>query len=156
MIKLLKRAIPWEESFSVPFAFALYFVGFSLFILPTSMPVDYIDGFGVILFIFGSFLNTGGEILRNKWKKIPENKGKIYTKGFFRYSRHINYFGDLLWVSAYAIITRNWYSVSIPILLFCLFAFYNAPMLDRYLKERYGKDYDAYAAKTKMLIPFIY
>ena len=120
------------------------------------MPVDYIDGFGVILFIFGSFLNTGGEILRNKWKKIPENKGKIYTKGFFRYSRHINYFGDLLWVSAYAIITRNWYSVSIPILLFCLFAFYNAPMLDRYLKERYGKDYDAYAAKTKMLIPFIY
>jgi len=156
MIKLLKRAIPWEESFCVPFAFALYFVGFSLFILPTSMPVDYIDGFGVILFIFGSFLNTGGEILRNKWKKIPENKGKIYTKGFFRYSRHINYFGDLLWVSAYAIITRNWYSVSIPILLFCLFAFYNAPMLDRYLKEKYGKDYDAYAAKTKMLIPFIY
>lgn len=156
MIVLLKRAIPWEESFSVPFAFALYFVGFSFFVLPTSKPIDFIDIFGIILFVVGSVLNTGGEILRNKWKKNPDNKGKIYTEGFFKYSRHINYFGDMLWVTAYAILTRNWYAVSIPIFLFCLFAFYNAPKLDKYLKEKYGKGYDDYAKKTKMLIPFIY
>lgn len=156
MIVLLKRAIPWEESFSVPFAFALYFVGFSLFALPTSKPIDFIDIIGIILFTVGSMLNTGGEILRNRWKKNPDNKGEIYTEGFFKYSRHINYFGDMLWVTAYAIITRNWFAVSIPILLFCLFAFYNAPKLDKYLKEKYGKGYDDYASKTKMLIPFIY
>lgn len=156
MIVLLKRAIPWEESFSVPFAFALYFVGFSLFALPASKPIDFIDIFGIILFVAGSVLNTGGEILRNQWKKNPGNKGKIYTEGFFKYSRHINYFGDMLWVTAYAIITRNWYAASIPIFLFCLFAFYNAPKLDAYLKSKYGKDYDDYASKTRMLIPFIY
>ncbi len=156
MTVLLKRAIPWEESFSVPFAFALYFVGFALFALPTSKPIDFIDIFGVLLFVFGSVLNTGGEILRNKWKKNPENKGKIYTEGFFKYSRHINYFGDMLWVIAYAIITRNWYAASIPVFLFCFFAFYNAPILDKYLKNKYGKEYDDYARKTKMLIPFIY
>ncbi|HRP90910.1 MAG TPA: DUF1295 domain-containing protein [Edaphocola sp.] len=156
MTLLLKRAIPWEESFSVPFGFALYFVGFALFTLPTSKPIDFIDILGIILFVVGSVLNTGGEILRNQWKKNPDNKGKIYTEGFFKYSRHINYFGDVLWVTAYAIITRNWYAVSIPIFLFCLFAFYNAPKLDKYLKENYGKGYDDYASKTKMLIPFIY
>jgi len=32
----------------------------------------------------------------------------------------------------------------------------NAPELDKYLKEKYGKEYDEYAGKTKMLIPFIY
>src|SRR5699024_11553 len=40
MVFLLKRRIPWEESISVPFAFALYFIGFSLFVLPTSSPLD--------------------------------------------------------------------------------------------------------------------
>lgn len=156
MMVLLKRAIPWEESLSVPFAFALYFVGFALFALPTAIPIDSIDILGIILFVTGSVLNTGGEILRDQWKKKPENKGKIYTGGFFKYSRHINYFGDILWVTAYAIITRNWYAVSIPVFLFCLFAFYNAPKLDKYLQGKYGKGYDDYAGKTKMLIPYIY
>lgn len=156
MIFLLKRKIQWEESISVPMAFALYYIGFSLFVLPTAKALDAFDIFAIILFIAGSILNSGGEILRNRWKKNPENKGKIYTKDFFKYSRHINYFGDLLWVIAYALITRNWYSVSVPIFLFCFFAFFNAPKLDSYLKKKYGKGYDNYAKNTKMLIPFIY
>jgi protein-S-isoprenylcysteine O-methyltransferase Ste14 len=156
MLFLLKRKIPWEESISVPFAFALYFIGFPLLVLPIAHSIDGIDIFAITLFIIGCILNSGGEILRNRWKKHPENKGKIYTKGLFNYSRHINYFGDLLWVTAYAIITRNWYAFSIPLLLFCFFAFYNAPKLDKYLKNKYGKEYDEYARKTKMLIPFIY
>ena len=156
MVFLLKRKIPWEESISVPLAFALYYVGYPLFVLSTSRPIDGLDYFAIVLFVFGCIINSGGEILRNQWKKRPENEGKIYTKGFFRYSRHINYFGDLLWVSAYAIITKNVWSITIPVFLFCFFAFYNAPKLDSYLKEKYGKDYDEYARKTKMLIPFIY
>jgi protein-S-isoprenylcysteine O-methyltransferase Ste14 len=156
MIFLVKRRIPWEESVSVPLAFALYYVGFSLFVLPESVPLDGLDYFAVALFLLGCLLNTAGEILRERWKRKPENKGKIYTLGFFKYSRHINYFGDLLWVAGYALVTRNWYAVSVPVLLFCFFAFYNAPKLDQYLKEKYGADYDTYARKTKMLIPFIF
>ncbi len=38
MIFMLKRKIPWEESVSVTFAFALYFIGFPLFVLPISVP----------------------------------------------------------------------------------------------------------------------
>ena len=156
MIVLLKRKIPWEESVSVPFAFAVYFIGYSLFLLPISAPIDGLDYFAIALFIIGCILNSGGEILRNKWKKKPENKGKIYTKGFFKYSRHINYFGDILWVIAFALVTKNWYSITIPVFLFSFFAFYNAPKLDKYLKYKYGEGYDEYAKKTKMLIPFIY
>lgn len=156
MIFLLKRKIPWEESISVPLAFAVYYIGYSLLVLPTSQPIDSIDYFAIALFVMGCVLNSGGEILRDRWKRLPDSKGKIYTQGFFKYSRHINYFGDILWVTAYAIVTRNWYAVSIPVLIVCFFAFYNAPKLDKYLKDKYGKDYDDYARKTKMLIPFIY
>lgn len=156
MLFLLKRKIPWQESISIPFAFALYFIGFPLFALSTAAAIDEMDYFAMALFVLGCVLNSGGEIQRNKWKKKPENKGKIYTEGFFKYSRHINYFGDILWVSAYALITKNIWSITIPIFLFCFFAFYNAPKLDKYLKEKYGKEYDKYAKNTKMLIPFIY
>jgi protein-S-isoprenylcysteine O-methyltransferase Ste14 len=156
MFFLLKRKMPWEESVGIAFAFVLYFIGFSLFVLPESGSLDGLDYFGIFLFVTGCILNSGGEILRHRWKMKPENKGKIYTRGFFKYSRHINYFGDLLWVSAYALITKNWIASVIPILLFCFFALYNAPALDKYLKGKYGKDYDDYAKKTKMLIPFIY
>lgn len=156
MIFLVRRRIPWEESISVPFAFALYYVGFTLFVLPVSKQIDAVDYIAMAVFITGCILNSVGEILRNQWKKKPENKGKIYTKGFFKYSRHINYFGDILWVSAYAILTRNIWSMTIPVLLFFFFAFYNAPKLDQYLAEKYGKEYDEYARKTKMLIPYIF
>ncbi|MBB3186247.1 DUF1295 domain-containing protein [Microbacter margulisiae] len=156
MIFLLKRKIPWEESISVPFAFALYFIGYSLFVLPFSQPIGDLDYFAIALFMVGCLLNSGGEILRDKWKKNPENKGKLYTEGFFKYSRHINYFGDILWVSAYALVTKNVWAITIPVFLFCFFAFYNAPKLDKHLKEKYGKQYDEYAKKATMLIPFIY
>jgi protein-S-isoprenylcysteine O-methyltransferase Ste14 len=156
MFFLLNRKIPWEESFSIPFAFALYYLGFSLLVLPVSKAIDWVDYLGILLFVAGCLLNTGSEILRNQWKRNPQNKGKIYTGGLFSYSRHINYFGDLVWVSAYAVITRNPYAITIPAFLFYFFAFYNAPKLDRYLRKKYGSGYDAYAGKTKMLIPFIY
>jgi protein-S-isoprenylcysteine O-methyltransferase Ste14 len=156
MFFLLKRKIHWAESVSVPLAFALYYVGFSLFVLPEERALDILDFFAIGLFLSGSILNSGGEYLRDRWKRNPANKGKIYTGGFFRYSRHINYFGDILWVSAYAIITRNIWAAAIPVVIFCFFAFYNAPLLDKYLKEKYGDAYDQYSRKTKMLIPFIY
>ena len=156
MIFLLKRKIPWQESISVPFAFALYFIGFPLFVLSTRAPIDGLDYFAIGLFIVGCVLNSGSEILRNKWKKNPKNKGRIYKEGLFKYARHINYFGDILWVSAYALITKNAYSATIPMLLFCFFAFYNAPKLDKYLKDKYGKEYEEYANRTKMLIPYAY
>lgn len=156
MVFLLKRRIPWEESISVPLAFALYYVGFSLFVLPSSESLNVVDYCAVALFLCGCILNSGGEILRDRWKRKPENQGKIYTQGLFKYSRHINYFGDLLWIIAYAMVTSNWYASIIPVLLFLFFAFYNAPKLDEYLKKKYGQEYDNYAAKTKMLIPFIF
>lgn len=156
MFFLLKRKIPWEESISVPFAFAIYFIGYSLFVLPVDKTIDWIDYAAVLLFITGSILNSGSEILRDIWKRDAANKGMIYTKGFFKYSMHINYFGDLLWVIAYAVITRNWYAVSIPVFLFSFFVFYNIPKLDKYLQERYGKAFEEYAAHTKKFIPFIY
>lgn len=153
---LLKRKIPLEEMFSVPLAFSLYYIGFSFLVYETQLPLDILDGFGVLLFVIGSLLNTGSELQRDRWKKAPAHQGKLYTKGLFRYAMHINYFGDLLWVSGYAIITRDWYALSIPLFLFCFFVFFNIPQLDNYLQEKYGQAFENYRQKTRKLIPFLY
>ncbi|MDD3078549.1 MAG: DUF1295 domain-containing protein [Paludibacter sp.] len=152
----LKRKIPWEESFSIPFAFALYFIGFAIFVLTCSKVFDWFDYLGIFIFLLGSFLNTFSEIQRNVWKKKPEHKGQLYTKGLFGLSMHINFFGDVLWVTAYAMLTRNWYAGIIPLWLFCFFAFYNIPKLDHYLSGKYGQQFEAYKSSTKKFIPFIY
>lgn len=156
MFFLLKRKIPWEESISVPFAFALYYIGFSLLVYNRTTPIDVWDYVAITIFLFGSFLNTYSELQRFFWKRQPEHQGRLYTEGLFGYAMHINYFGDLLWVSAYAIVTRNPYAVTIPVFLFCFFAFYNIPKLDAYLAEKYKGQFVAYRQKTKKFIPFVY
>lgn len=157
MLFLLKRKIPWEEAFTVPLAFALYYIGFAVLVLPNAdQPLDFIDCGAIVVFVAGSFINTFSELQRHFWKKRPENKGKLYTEGLFRHSMHINFFGDLLWVVAYAIVTRNALSIAIPVLLFCLFAFYNIPQLDAYLQKKYGDQFDAYRKSTRKFIPFVY
>jgi len=156
MFYLLKRRIPWEEVFSIPFAFAIYYIGFAMFGYKSEAEIDFIDIFAILIYVYGSYLNTGSELFRYRWKLKPENKGKLYTTGLFRYSMHINYFGDLLWVVAYAMISRNWYSISILVFLFCFFAFFNIPKLDAYLSSKYGEQFEEYRKKTKKFIPFIY
>lgn len=153
---LVKRRIPWEEAFSIPFAFAIYYIGFTLLGYKSSSDIDLLDIFAIALFIFGSCLNTGSELLRDKFKKNPANKGQLYTSGLFKYSMHINYFGDIIWVTAYALITRNWYAGFIPILLFCFFVFYNIPKLDEYLDSRYKQQFEDYKRTTRKFIPFVY
>lgn len=154
MFVLVKRRIPWAESIAVPLAFALYYIGFSFLVLPSDIPVGAADLAGILIFISGCWLNTGGELLRARWKKSPGNVNRLYTGGYFRFSRHINYFGDVLWVTGYAMLSCNWWAFIIPVFLYCFFVFYNAPKLDQYLRKKYGADFEEYARKTPMLVPF--
>ena len=152
-VRLAARTLGIPNSSAVQFRRMLLF---AMLILPTAQAIDGIDLLAVVTFLAGSAINTIAEILRKQWKDQPENKGKLYTCGLFKWSMHINYFGDLLWVSAYALLTRNIYSLSIPVFLFCFFAFYNIPKLDSYLRQHYGAAFDEYARKTRKFIPFLY
>lgn len=155
MFVFLRRKIPWDETLSIPFAFGLYFLGFPLMARPASVPFGALEIIGIVIFITGSFLNTFSEYQRHHWKARAENQGKLYTHGLFASSMHINYFGDLLWVTGYACVTHNAYAFLVPAFLFAFFYFWNVPKLDAYLKQRYGEEFFAYEQRTKRLIPFV-
>lgn len=151
----VQRAIPWEEAASVPCAFAIYLVGFPLLARPSSTTFGGIELVGIVLFVVGSFVNTYSEYQRRSFKLRAENRGRLYTGGLFALSMHPNYFGDLLWVSGYAVVSRNPWAALIPVLLLCFFYFYNIPKLDAYLRAHYGAAFAEYERRTKRLIPFI-
>ncbi len=156
MFVFLKRRIPWAEVGSVPMAFALYYVGFAVLVLTNPNPLGIVDWIAIGLFALGCYLNTGSELQRHFYKADPSNKGKLYTGGLFKHSMHINFFGDVVWVFAYALIAGNLIGFAIPLMLLAMFMFFNVPKLDDYLRDRYGEPFKAYEAKTKRLIPFVW
>jgi steroid 5-alpha reductase family enzyme len=49
------------------------------------------------LFCLGSLIETASELGRKNFKSKPENKGKLYTGGFFAFARHVNFGGYAMW-----------------------------------------------------------
>ena len=153
---LLNRKIPIDELFGIITACAAYQIGFVLLGGWQSDLLNVLDFLGVLLFIIGSYFNTYSELQRKRFKNDSNNKGKLYTQGLFQYARHINFFGDICWVTGWAIITHNPLSGIIPIMLTLGFIFFGVPELSSYLEKKYGDDYQEWSKNTKKLIPFIY
>lgn len=152
----LKRGVSWSEALSiVPWLLCIYLL---LAILGgTNTAAFAITGAtGVVLFVVGSWMNSFAEYKRHVWKQRPENRGRLYTEGLFRYSRHPNYLGDLLSFSGLCLISGSRWSALIPGLMLCGFVFVNVPVLDSHLREKYGVAFDEYASRSWKLIPFVY
>ena len=152
----LKRKMVWGEIFiiSTLMSAALFALGHAGGF--SSATLNLFDYFGILLYIIGSWLNTQSEYTRYFWKKDDNNKGKLYTEGLFKYSMHINYFGDVLLFSGLVLITQSFTLFIIPFAMLVNFVVSIIPRLDKYLESKYGNDFVDYSAKTKKLIPWIY
>jgi len=122
----------------------------------------YINGYsyiGIALMLLGvtiQFLSDYDVHLYHK--KHVEDRRQIIQTGLWKYSRHPNYFGEILF----------WYGVffaMLPIAFDCLyfvigavinnlmFVFISIPMSEKRLKS-YKYNYEMYQKNTRMLIPF--
>ena len=109
-----------------------------------------------IIYLLGSYLNTGSELQRKLWKEDVKNKGRCYTEGLFSLSRNINYFGDTTLFGAWATATGSWWNSWVPIAMALSFLFYHIPDKELYLAERYGRDWDDYIRKTPYaFVPYV-
>ena len=152
----VQRRIPWWEA-----AWGGSIIGCVLFFfllrgLRVPQPIGAADLAGLILYAAGSWIGTASEHARHLWKARPENQGRLYTEGLFSYSRHINYFADLLLFAGCAVLTRQWWAGIVPLAMGLNFAFAIIPAHDAYLAARYGSEFDHYARRTKTLIPLVY
>jgi len=153
---LLERRFAWSEFWGVTAAIFIYQVAFAVLAVCEASPLGATDLAAIALFLAGSYLNTGSELQRKRFKEDPQNRGKLYTDGLFRYARHINYFGDVLWVASWALVTRNIWALAVPILLTVGFVFGFIPPLTKHLRTKYGDEFEAWEKRTKAFIPFVW
>ena len=153
---LIKRKVEWNEVFIVAPMIILYQVLFAILTIYNKALFSSFDWIWIGLFVFGSYLSTWSELRRMIWKKDKSNKGKIYSQGLFKYSMHIDYLGDTILFTGFALLTGCIWALSVPVFITLGFVFFHIPDLDKYLEERYKEQFVEYKSKTKKFIPWIY
>lgn len=152
----LKRDVQWSEALTIVPWLAFIVLMLAMEGGANTAPFGVAAIAGAVLFAAGSWINSASEFARHMWKRQPENRGRLYTGGWFRYSRHPNYLGDELSFTGLCLIAGAWITAVIPALMLAGFVFVNVPMLDRHLHRHYGAAFDDYARRTRKLIPFVY
>ena len=152
----LKRAVNWSEAALIATWVLCIYLLLSFAAGTNPIPLGAAGTIGILLFLLGSWMNSYAEYARHTWKQLPENRGRLYTLGLFRYSRHPNYLGDLISFSGLCLISGRWITVIVPLIMLSGFVFANIPMLDAHLHDHYGTAFDEYAERTRKLIPFVY
>ena len=156
MFIFMQRKISWFEGGLVSVLFFMMFYLFGVSAGSHPEPIGIIDITGIFLFLFGSYINTLADYQRFVWKRKIENKGRLYTIGLFKYSMHINYFGDAIAYIGLALITLEMVCLFISLSIIVNFIVYQIPMLDKHLGRKYKNEFTEYAKVTKRFIPFVY
>ena len=151
-----KRKWTWLETITITILMSFVLYAFANVGGNNRQVVGVVEVIGILLYLSGSYINTHSEYYRHIWKLKEKNSGRLYTEGLFSLSMHINYFGDIVLFTGFAMITHRFSMLVIPSIMTLNFVFIIIPSLDRYLEEKYGAEFRDYAQKTKKLIPRIY
>jgi len=118
--------------------------------------------FGLVLFLSGAIVVVlARRVLGRMWgistsrevKLLPDHQ--LVKGGPYKLIRHPMYSGWWLALVGVILIYRTW--ILVLLLAFSLLVFARRARLEeRVLAARFGADWQAYAASTKSLIPFIY
>jgi steroid 5-alpha reductase family enzyme len=117
---------------------------------------------GFVVWLVGIGFEAMADAQKSRFRAGPENKGKFIQTGLWAWSRHPNYFGEIvLWIGVAIIalpVLRGWQWVTLisPVFVALLITRVSGvPMLEKRADEKWGgqEDYEAYKASTPVLIP---
>lgn len=117
---------------------------------------------GVILWIVGFGFEVTADQQKKNFRRNLSNQGDFIQSGLWAWSRHPNYFGEiLLWIGITIIALPllsgwSWVALISPIFVVILLTRISGiPILERRAKAKWGDDerYKNYIAETPMLLP---
>ncbi len=164
------RYLAWREEWGKWFYLRSYFQVYILqgallflIIFPTliinnsiNYPLGVLDILGIIVWIIGFYFESVGDSQLAQFIKNPENKGKLMQTGLWAYTRHPNYFGEVvqwwgLWLIALSI-PNGWLGIIGPITItFLILKVSGIPMLEKKMEQNI--EFAEYKRKTSMFIP---
>ncbi len=117
---------------------------------------------GFLVWLLGFGIEVIADQQKSRFKAHTENAGKFINVGLWSWSRHPNYFGEIvLWVGvaivAFPVLSGwQWLTMISPLFIILLLTRISGiPMLEARADEKWGgqEDYEAYKARTSVLIP---
>jgi steroid 5-alpha reductase family enzyme len=118
-------------------------------------PLGYGDVLGVLVWMVGFFFEVVGDYQLRRFIGNPSNKGRIMTSGLWRFTRHPNYFGEVVvWWGIFiiALSVGGWWTVIGPATItFLILKVSGVPMLEA--KYRGNPQYEAYQRRTSSFFP---
>ena len=114
------------------------------------------------LWLLGFIIEVVADAQKRQFRRQPEASGRFITTGLWAWSRHPNYFGEvLLWIGIAVVAfpaLSGWQLATLisPVFVFILLNYVSGVrMLEVSADKRWGDDpeYQAYKARTSVLIP---
>ena len=121
-----------------------------------------VTAIGLVVWVVGIGLEATADAQKSRFRADPANKGRFIQTGLWSWSRHPNYFGEiLLWVGVAIValpVLRGWQWVTLISPLFVallLLRVSGVPLLEKAAEEKWGGqlDYEAYKYRTSLLVP---
>lgn len=117
---------------------------------------------GGLIWLSGWLIEVVADRQKSAFNESPDNAGKFITTGLWAWSRHPNYFGEiLLWFGVFIIAVPSlaglqWLALISPIFVMLLITRVSGvPLLEQRADARWGNDpaYQTYRDSTPVLIP---
>lgn len=117
----------------------------------------WIHFISVLLWLVGFYWQAVGDYQKSRFKAKPENEGQIIRSGLWRFSRHPNYFGEIvMWWSLGLFVLplpMGWLGLIGPLTITYLLRFVSGvPMLEAKYKD--NPEFEAYKQNVPALFPF--
>jgi steroid 5-alpha reductase family enzyme len=117
---------------------------------------------GLLVWLLGFGIEVIADWQKSRFRAAPENKGKFINTGLWSWSRHPNYFGEIvLWIGVAIIavpVLAGWQLLTLisPVFVTILLTrISGVPLLEARADEKWGgqADYEDYKARTPVLVP---
>jgi steroid 5-alpha reductase family enzyme len=124
--------------------------------------LDVFAVIGLLVWLLGFGIEVVADWQKSRFRAKAENQGKFIDVGLWAWSRHPNYFGEIvLWLGVAIIalpVLRGWQLLTLisPIFVTLLLTrISGVPLLEARADKKWGgqADYEAYKARTPVLIP---
>ena len=121
-----------------------------------------VTAIGLVVWVVGIGLEATADAQKSRFRADLANKGRFIQSGVWSWSRHPNYFGEiLLWVGVAIValpVLRGWQWVTLisPVFVaLLLLRVSGVPMLEKAADDKWGgqADYEAYKSRTSVLVP---
>lgn len=167
------------------FKFLIFWIFQMVWAFTVSLPVVYVnsrngsmddklevaDVIGWVLFVGAIGVQVTADVQKYQFRADPKNKGMFCSVGLWRWSRHPNYYGEIvMWWGAFiaaiplirqahgSAAAAGWASILSPLFTMLILLFgtglptAEGTNLDRYYRNGHGKEWEAYADKTAPLV----